>query len=109
MIIKDYGTPLKSDNNVTMNSPERYYSNNVTIELEDDPPTNINLSRVKRNTLNRSCLNPPTLKTNSSLELDDEPLTHEKYISIMKSFESKGVSTRDRLKMLLKLKRMREE
>jgi hypothetical protein len=31
------------------------------------------------------------------------------YLSIMRSFDTKGLSTKDRLRLLLKLKRMRQQ
>jgi hypothetical protein len=40
---------------------------------------------------------------------DDTPVTVDTYLSIMRSFEAKGLPTKDRLRLLLKLKRMRQQ
>jgi hypothetical protein len=67
--------------------------------------------------LNQSVTNPPLKddgRPSKPLELledldDDTPVSVDTYLSIMRSFETKGLPTKDRLRLLLKLKRMRQQ
>ena len=72
---------------------------------------------LRNRPLNHSVVEPPLYddgRHNKALELledldDDTPVTVDTYLSIMRSFETKGLPTKDRLRLLLKLKRMRQQ
>ena len=72
---------------------------------------------LRNRPLNHSVVEPPLYddgRPSKALELledldDDTPVTVDTYLSIMRSFETKGLPTKDRLRLLLKLKRMRQQ
>jgi len=43
------------------------------------------------------------------IDIDDTPVSVDSYLNIMRKFETKKLSTKDRLRLLLKLKRMRQQ
>ena len=43
------------------------------------------------------------------IDIDETPVTVDSYLNIVRGFDNKGLSTKDRLRLLLKLKRMRQQ